>query len=74
MPSRYHVCVTRSRDAGAYGCVNEIVSVQLFDSSVTASAITAVAACAPANVAPVAFQSPCTYTGFSATTVKPVTP
>src|SRR5437764_3147806 len=55
-----------------YGTANDAMSFQLLDRMVTASAMIAVAACRSftANVA-AAFQSPCRYTGFSDTTVKP---
>src|SRR5262245_31138539 len=75
MATRYQVWVTRLRLPTAYGVANDVLSVQLFDRSVTASAMTDVAACAPSNpsLAALALKSPWMYTGFSDTTVSPFT-
>src|SRR5579871_361870 len=68
--TRYQLVVAR-RCVRSYGLANEFLSLQLFERSVTESAITAVATWGSPKPAALAFQLPWMYTGFSETTVKP---
>src|SRR5262245_18553175 len=57
-----------------YGVLNELMSFQLLDNTVIASAMIAVAACGALTAklaASYEFQLPSIYTGFSETIVKP---